>query len=295
MHKPDNGPVGEGGDTVGAEAAFVPHRAYLEGLAYRMLGTISDAQDIVQEAFLRWSAVDRAEVAEPRAFLTRIVTRLCLDQLKSARARREEYVGTWLPEPAVLSTPEEHAHDLSVALLLALERLSPLERAAFLLHDVFDVDYADVAATLERSEASCRQLAARGREHVRAERPRYAPSADVTERVLAAFQAALASGDPAPLAQVLSEDAIFYTDGGGKRRAALRPIYGREKILRFLQGVRNKRATVGVSLERTNINGQPGFLLRGPDGVESIALEISGDELTAMYYVRNPDKLRHLS
>jgi RNA polymerase sigma-70 factor (ECF subfamily) len=274
----------------------VPHRAYLEGLAYRMLGSVSDAQDIVQEAFVRWSGVDRAQVAEPRAFLTRVVTRLCLDQLKSARARREQYVGTWLPEPAVSPEPEDPAHDLSVALLLALERLSPLERAAFLLHDVFDVDYADVAATLERSEATCRQLAARAREHVRAERPRFEPSPDATERVVAAFQAAVASGDPAPLAQVLSEDVIFYADGGGKRLTALRPIYGREKVLRFLAGVSSKGGARSFSqVVRTQINGQPGFLLRGPEGVESIALCITGDQLTAFYHVRNPDKLRHLS
>ena len=295
MRNPDDGPVGEGRGQTGADEAFVPHRAYLEGLAYRMLGSVSDAQDIVQEAFMRWSGVDRAAVAEPRAFLTRIVTRLCLDQLKSARARREHYVGTWLPEPAVAGMPEEHAHDLSVALLLALERLSPLERAAFLLHDVFDVDYSDVAATLERSEASCRQLAARAREHVRAERPRFEPSPDTTERIVAAFQAAVVSGDPALLAQVLSEDAIFYSDGGGKRQAALRPIYGREKILRFLEGIRAKGWGVPVVPERTSINGQPGFLLRGPDGIESIALEITGESLSAVYYVRNPDKLRHLS
>jgi len=292
----DDGPVVESGTATGAEREFVPHRAYLEGLAYRMLGSVSDAQDIVQEAFVRWSGVDRAQVAEPRAFLTRVVTRLCLDQLKSARARREQYVGTWLPEPAVSPEPEDPAHDLSVALLLALERLSPLERAAFLLHDVFDVDYADVAATLERSEATCRQLAARAREHVRAERPRFEPSPDATERVVAAFQAAVASGDPAPLAQVLSEDVIFYADGGGKRLTALRPIYGREKVLRFLAGVSSKGGARSFSqVVRTQINGQPGFLLRGPEGVESIALCITGEQLTAFYHVRNPDKLRHLS
>lgn len=296
----DGGPKGEerartGADGAGADATFVPHRAYLEGLAYRMLGSVSDAQDIVQEAFLRWSGVQRSEIAEPRAFLTRVVTRLCLDQLKSARARREQYVGTWLPEPRVES-PDEHAADLSVALLLALERLSPLERAAFLLHDVFDVDYADVAAALERSEATCRQLAARARENVRAERPRFEPSPDSTERIMSAFLSSLASGDPAPLAQVLSRDAIFYTDGGGKRRGALRPIYGRDKIIRFIEGVQKKPGgAFRGEVERTIINGLPGFLLRGAEGVETLALEIGGDELTALYFVRNPDKLRHLS
>lgn len=294
MQQPDDGPTGQGTPD-GAEQSFLPHRRYLEGLAYRMLGSVSDAQDIVQEAFLRWNGSDRAQVAEPRAFLTRIVTRLCLDQLKSARARREQYVGTWLPEPAVQATPDEHAHDLSVALLLALERLSPLERAAFLLHDVFDVDYADVAAALGRSEVTCRQLAARAREHVRAERPRFEPAPGATERIVSAFQAAVQSGDPAGLAQVLSEDAIFYTDGGGKRRGALRPIYGRDKIMRFLEGIAKKGNTSFSGIERSVINGQPGFLLHGADGIESLALEISGELLTAVYFVRNPDKLRHLS
>jgi RNA polymerase sigma-70 factor (ECF subfamily) len=278
-----------------AERAFEPHRRYLRGLAYRMLGSVSDAEDVVQDAFLRWSVVERASVAEPRAYLTRIVTRLCLDQLKSARAQREQYVGTWLPEPLASTDPEELGSDLSVALLLTLERLSPLERAAFLLHDVFDVDYGDVANTLSRSELACRQLAARAREHVRAEQPRFEPASGARDRLLAAFQGAITSGDPTPLAELLAEDVIFYSDGGGRRSAALRPIYGRDKVMRFLAGISAKRGPYAGSIEQTLISGQPGFVLRGEDGVETLALEIAGERVIAVYSVRNPDKVRHLS
>lgn len=279
-----------------AEASFEPHRGYLRGLAYRMLGSVSDAEDIVQEAFLRWSEVSRDGVAEPRAYLTRVVTRLCIDQLRSARARREQYVGTWLPEPLPAAEPGELGHDLSVALLLTLERLSPLERAAFLLHDVFDVDYAEVARALDRSEATCRQLALRAREHVRADRPRFEAESSETERILRAFELAIQTGNPAPLSQVLAEDAVFYSDGGGKRPAALQPIYGRDKILRLMTGLAKKGRGVVVSgFERTSLNGHPGFLLRRPEGVETLALQIQGAEVVALYAVRNPDKLRHLS
>ncbi|MEO8183386.1 MAG: sigma-70 family RNA polymerase sigma factor [Deltaproteobacteria bacterium] len=300
---------------IDAESTFEPHRPYLRGLAYRMLGSVSDAEDVVQDAFLRWSASDRERVTEPRAFLTRIVTRLCLDLLGSARVRREQYVGTWLPEPIlpepilrepVLSepllaeprAPDAHAElaaDLSVALLLTLERLSALERAAFLLHDVFDADYAELAETLSRSESACRQLVARAREHVRAERPRYQTSDAAVERLAAAFHSAMLSGDVASFAACLAEDAVLYSDGGGRLAAALKPIYGREKILRFVAGIMAKRGLPApANLRRTTLNGLPGFLLRMPEGVETIALEIDGDSIAAIYTVRNPDKLRHL-
>jgi RNA polymerase sigma-70 factor (ECF subfamily) len=285
---------------IDAERTFEPHRPYLRGLAYRMLGTLSDAEDVVQDAFLRWSGSDREQVAEPRAFLTRIVTRLCLDLLGSARLRREQYVGTWLPEPLLSGACAEDGHselaaDLSVALLLTLERLSALERAAFLLHDVFDADYAELAETLSRSEAACRQLVARAREHVRAERPRYQASEAAVERLAAAFQSAALSGDVATLAACLAEDAVLYSDGGGRLLAALKPIYGREKILRFMVGILAKHGLpVSGDLQRTTLNGLPGFLLRMPSGVESLALEIDGEAIVAIYAVRNPDKLRHL-
>lgn len=275
---------------------FEAHRQFLIGVAYRMLGSFAEAEDIVQDAFLRWSATDRAGVEHPRAYLARVVSRLCLDRMKSAASRREQYVGTWLPEPMVEAPTEPHADDLSVALLLTLERLSPLERAAFLLHDVFDMDYSAIAETIGRSEAACRQLAARGREHVRDERPRFTASEESRTKLTDAFEQAIAAGEVTALAQILAADAVFYSDGGGKRAAALNPIYGRDKIIRFLIGVLRKRiATPVESVERALINGLPGFVVRTSEGVETLSLEISNDQIVAIYAVRNPDKLRHLS
>ena len=228
-------------------AGFEPHRRHLMALAYRMLGSLAEAEDAVQETYLRWHRTDRARVNDPRAFLSRIVTRCCLDQLRSARSRRETYVGPWLPEPVLehagldADTASEYAHDLSVALLLTLERLSPLERAAFLLHDVFEVDYGEIAATLGRTEATCRQLAARGRAQIQASRPRFQPSAEQSARLLEVFKQAAESGNSAGLAAYLAEDAVLLSDGGGKRTAALNPIRGAERIIRLLDGLAARR------------------------------------------------------
>ena len=282
-----------------AADSFEPHRRYLTGIAYRMLGSVAEAEDVVQDAFLRWDQSDRAAVAAPRAFLARVVSRLCLDRMKSARAQREQYVGTWLPEPVVGAEPRDpaaFAEDLSIALLMTLERLSPLERAAFLLHDVFDMDYAQIAEVLERSEPAVRQLATRGREHVRDERPRFHPTDDASARLASAFQAAMLQGDVPGIARLLAEDAILYTDGGGKRDAALNPIRGRDRILRFLRGLdRQHRLQLPGEVIATTINGLPGFVLRGDAEVETLALEISDGAIVAIYGVRNPDKLRHLA
>lgn len=280
-----------------AADAFEPHRRFLAGVAYRMLGSIAESEDVVQDAYLRWQSIERSGIEEPRAYLARIVTRLCLDRLKSARARREEYVGTWLPEPLVEEPgAAEVADDISVALLMTLERLSPLERAAFLLHDVFDMDYAAIAGALERSEAACRQLATRAREHVRDEQPRFQRSPAAEARLTVAFAQALTSGDIALLKTLLAEDAVLYTDGGGKRRAALNPIYGRDKISRFFDGVRTKNPPIAAGDARAaRINGLPGFVYHLADGVETIAIETSGEQIVAIYAVRNPDKLGHLS
>jgi len=281
-------------------AAFEPHRGFLIGVAYRMLGSVSDAEDVVQDAYLRWQGADRAAVDDVRAYLARIVARLCLDRLKSARTRREHYVGTWLPEPLVEETSEPSttamADDLSVALMLTLERLSPLERAAFLLHDVFDMDYSAIAGVLERTEAACRQLAARAREHVRDGRPRFEPSPETEERIASAFAAAAARGDVDALASLLAEDAVMYSDGGGKRVAAIHPIIGRERIMRFFAGVLSKPSTpVPFEVRATRINGLPGYVLRDETGVQTVTLELRDDHIAAIYVVRNPDKLRHLS
>ena len=244
---------------------FETHRRFLVGLAYRMLGSLAEAEDIVQDAFLRWNETDQAAVTHPRAYLARVVSRLCLDKMKSATSRREQYVGTWLPEPVVAAPTEPIADDLSLALLLTLERLSPLERAAFLLHDVFDMDYSAIADTLGRSEAACRQLATRAREHVREDRPRFDTTDETRERLTSAFQTAMTTGDLATISRLLANDAVFYSDGGGKKLAALNPIYGREKILRFLVGIARKRAIP------------------------------TAEQVVAIYAIRNPDKLRHLA
>jgi RNA polymerase sigma-70 factor (ECF subfamily) len=288
-----------------AAASFEPHRRFLVGLAYRMLGSVAEAEDVVQDAFLRWNAADRERVDEPRAFLARTASRLCLDRMKSARAQREEYVGTWLPEPVIdasggaaggPTSPVELAEDVSYALLMTLERLSPLERAAFLLHDVFDMGYRDIAEVLERSEAACRQLVARGRDHVRDERPRFEASPDASARLAGAFHAALLEGNLPALAQLLAQDAVFYSDGGGKRNAALNPLYGRDKILRFVAGLAAKGWLPDpLRAEPVHINGSPGFLLRSAEGVETLAFDVSGDRIAAIYAVRNPDKLRHVA
>jgi RNA polymerase sigma-70 factor (ECF subfamily) len=278
-------------------AVFEAERPRLQRLAYRMLGSVTEAQDVVQDAWLRWCGVD--DVANPSAWLVRATTRLCIDRMRAERARRETYVGPWLPEPLIeppMDDPVERADEVSVAFLLALERLSPLERAVFLLHDVFDQDYGQIALTLDRSEAACRQLAARGREHVRAARPRFTVAEDQARRITGAFLAAAATGDVAGLAALLAEDAVLLTDGGGKRSAALNPIFGRDKIMRFVIGIMKKGAfPAGTRFEPARINGLPGLVITDPQDVQTAAFEIGEDGLlTTVYMVRNPDKLRHL-
>ena len=272
------------------------------GLAYRMLGSLAQAEDAVQEAYLRWHAADRAAVENPRGFLSTVVTRLCLDQLKSARARRESYVGPWLPEP-VLDAPAlaaesaaELAEDLSVALMLTLERLSPLERAAFLLHDVFDMEFAVIAAALKRSEAACRQLAARARDHVRAARPRFKPSPAEGARLAEAFRRAVESGDAAAMTQLLAGDAVLLTDAGGKRLAALNPIHGADRIARFFAGIARKEALAGLRARAAAINGLPGFVVADPQGeAQTMAFAVENGRIAAIYVVLNPEKLQRVA
>src|SRR5438445_8705 len=223
---------------------LAPHRGRLLGLAYRMLGSRSDAEDVAQDAYLRFAGAQGVHNAE--AFLVTIVTRLCLDRLKSARAQREVYVGPWLPEPVFdaeglsAEAATELADDLSFALLLALDRLSPMERAAFLLHDVFDTPFSEIAGMLDRTDAACRQLATRARRAVRDNRPAPAAAPDNHARLLAAFSEAVASGNVSRLAELLREDAVAITDGGGRKTAALNPIIGAEKIARFFIGLAGK-------------------------------------------------------
>lgn len=293
--------------TAGATAAagpFEERRRALLRLAYRMLGSQADAEDIVQEAYLRWHAADHAGIDSPRAFLTAVVTRLCLDHLKSARVKRETYVGAWLPEPLVERAGDTGdpladralAEDLSVALLLTLERLSALERAAFLLHDVFDLDFTAVAGILGRSPASCRQLAHRARAHVRATPRRFPTSPDAAEALTQAFLAASQRGDADALKSLLSGGVELLSDGGGKRQAALNPIRGADRVVRFLVGIARKFRTGRERHRLLTINGLPGILTVEPDGsLQTTTLEIDGERIGAIYVVRNPDKLRHLA
>ena len=278
---------------------LAPHRGRLLGLAYRMLGSRSDAEDVVQDAYLRFAGAQG--VHNPEAFLVTIVTRLCLDRLKSAKAQREIYVGPWLPEPVFdaeslsAEAATELADDLSFALLLALDRLSPLERAAFLLHDVFDTPFSEIAAMLDRTEASCRQLASRARRAVRDNRPRPARTPDSHARLLQAFGEAVASGNVAQLAALLREDAVALTDGGGRKTAARNPIVGPEKIARFFIGIAAKNAGHDMRIEPTTINGAVGALLYLDGELDhTMSMAIDGEKIAAIYIVRNPDKLRHL-
>jgi RNA polymerase sigma-70 factor (ECF subfamily) len=263
-----------------------------------MLGSRSDAEDVVQDAYLRFAGAQ--DVHNEEAFLVTVVTRLCLDRLKSAKTQRELYVGPWLPEPVFdadglsAEAATELADDLSFALMLALERLSPLERAAFLLHDVFDRPFSEVAQMVDRSEAACRQLAARARRAVRDERPSPAAAPESHARLLSAFCEAAATGDVAALASLLREDAIAISDGGGRKAAALNPIRGAQKIIRFILGVIGKNAGHDIRVVPVLINGCAGALLYMDGEIDhTLSMAIDGEKIAAIYLVRNPDKLRH--
>ncbi|HYD06492.1 MAG TPA: sigma-70 family RNA polymerase sigma factor [Reyranella sp.] len=273
--------------------AFDAVRPKLKRVAYRMLGSVADADDVLQEAFIRWMKADRSTVREPEAYLRRVVTRLCLDQLKSARNQRETYIGPWLPEPVV---EEEVEDDVTLPLMLALERLSPLERAAFLLHDVFGLSFDEVAKTIQRDATACRQLAARARTHVRAARPRFQVDRQRGIALAEAFFAASRSGDMQALGAMLADDIGVYSDGGGKRPAALAPILGFDAVMKVHERLASLFKQNGSALVRAGfINGLPGFVTREADGeLQTTALEIEDGKIAAIYVVRNPDKLRHL-
>jgi RNA polymerase sigma-70 factor (ECF subfamily) len=276
-----------------AAVSFEPLRPKLIRVAYRMLGSVADAEDIVQEAFIRWIRTDRSEVREPEAFLRRTVTRFCLDQLKSARRQRETYVGPWLPDPLV---EEEGEEDVTLPLMLALERLSPLERAAFLLHDVFGLGFDEVAKTIQRDPATCRQLAARARTHVRETRPRFQVEKQRGLALAEAFFAASRSGDMKALGAMLAADVSLHADGGGKRPAATEPILGFDSVMKIHEYLAALFRKNGSKLVRAGfVNGLPGFITLEADGeLSTTALEIEDGKIAAIYVVRNPDKLKHL-
>ncbi len=284
-------------DDSAAAADFATLRPGLLRLAYRMLGSWAEAEDVVQDAWLRWHDSDHGAVRNAQAFLRQTVTRLCLDVMKSARMQRETYIGPWLPEPVLHEHPGmSDGDDLTLALMMALERLSPLERAAFLLHDVFGQSFDDIAVTLARDAAACRQLAARARGHVQQARPRYPVSAERGHEIAQAFYAASRSGDMAGLQALLAADVQVHADGGGKRPSALLPLYGVDNAARFFVALVHKGFVAKDSMVRaTLIDGLPGFVTRELDGVlQTTALSIEDDRIAAIYIVRNPDKLRHL-
>jgi len=278
-----------------AAAVFDPLRPKLIRAAYRMLGSLADSEDVVQDAFMRWLGTDRDAVREPEAFLRRVVTRLCLDFLKSARNQRETYVGTWLPEP-IVEADEQTIDDVTMPLMLALERLSPLERAAFLLHDVFGVEFEEIGETIGREPAACRQLASRARNQVRAARPRFPVPKEHGLRIAEAFFTASRRGEMQDLRSLLAKDVAIYSDGGGKRPAAVKPIVGIERVLRAHTGLARMFAKGPSQLLRYGlINGLPGFVTREADNeLQTTALQIENGQIVAIYIMRNPDKLRRI-
>lgn len=269
---------------------FEMQRPRLLRFAYRMLGAHHEAEDVVQEAWLRWQRSDQDGVIEPAAWLTRVVSRLCLDQIKSARKKREIYPGTWLPDPLIeLEDDELRADNLSLTLMIALERLSPLERAAFLLHDIFGQPMEEVAVTIERSPAATRQLASRARAHVRIDRPRHEISRERVESITRSFFEACQSGDAASLAVMLAADVSVHSDGGGKVRS-FNVIRGMDQVKRMYLGVARKFGSIEL-LNFVTIDGLPGFISRGDGVLQTTALEFDGDRIVTIYITRNPDKL----
>lgn len=272
---------------------FVAHRNLLFTVGYEMLGSAADTEDLLQETWLRWAEVDHAAVRDPRAYLVRIVTRLALNRMRTLARRRETYVGPWLPEP-LLTTPDVAddvalADSLSTAMLLVLETLSPTERAVFVLREVFATPYAEIAATLDKSEAAVRQLARRARDHVEERRPRHRVTPAERDRVMHRFLAATSTGDLPSLLEVLAPDVVLVTDGGGHRQAALRPILGRDKVLRFLIGISD---TFVPTVEVVTANGAPALVFRDGEQIDTVATFLIEDgEVTGLYAVRNPDKL----
>ncbi|MDH6125202.1 RNA polymerase sigma factor SigJ [Kitasatospora sp. GP82] len=292
------------GSATGADA-YQANRRYLGSVAYRLLGSVTDAEDVLQETWLRWRAVDQSQVADPRAYLTTIVTRLCYDQLGSARVRRESYYGEWLPEPLLTDehTPDrlaELGEEVSLALLAVMEQLTPAERTAFVLHDVFSIGFDEIAATLDRTPDATRQLASRARRRVKAGNGRGGRVKPAEHRqAVHAFAAATASGDIQALLAVLDPDVVWHSDGGGVVSAAVRPILGADKVSRLVLGLAGKwlgAAKAGV-LDFVLVNGEPGLALATESGQVTgvVAFTVAGGRITEAYVVVNPEKLAHLA
>ena len=279
---------------------FTSTRPLLFSIAYRMLGSVADAEDLVHDAYLRWREAPATEVREPRAYLATIVTRLAINQLRSARSQRESYVGPWLPEPLVTdhapdpSEPVELAESLTMAFLVMLERLSPIERAVLLLRDVFDFDYAEIAHIVDKSETNCRQLLARAKKHMGAGEPRFDVDREQADRLTQRFTEAASAGDMDGLLAVLAEDITLWADGGGKvKGAALRPVHGADSVARFVVGVIQRFMPAESIMRRTRINGEPGFIVyMSGRPLAAMILHIRDDRVHTVYAIANPDKLQ---
>lgn len=280
---------------------FAEHRRVLVGAAYRILGSLADADDVVQETWLRWSRVDLADVREHRAYLLRITSRLALNRLREQRRRREQYVGPWLPEPVAdlsavgADASVELAESVSMAMLVVLETLSPLERAAFVLREVFEVPFAEIAESLDRTEAAVRQLVHRARAHVRERTPRHTVDPDTHRAVTTQFLESVQSGAIEAVVRLMAPDVELISDGGGKRRAALQPIHGADKILRFLAGVMARPDTPTGDVRITDVNGLPAVVLLADGEVDTVGMvELADGLVRRMYVIRNPDKLTRI-
>ncbi|MBB5117866.1 RNA polymerase sigma24 factor [Streptomyces eurocidicus] len=282
-----------------AEDVFTEHRPLLFTIAYEMLGSASDAEDVLQESYLRWSAVDPAEVEHPRAYLVRVVTRQALNHLRAVRARREEYVGTWLPEPVRtgpgVSEDAVLAESVSMAMMLVLETLNPTERAVFVLHDVFGYTHGEIAVSIGKAEATVRQIAHRARRHVHARRRRSEPDSATGREVVRRFLRAAATGEVRALMDLLAPDVVVFADGGGKVRTVRRPVHGRDDVARFVLGV-TRAGTSAARFEHVTCNGMPAARFPGAaeaDGEPGwlLAFEIRDGRITGLYGMRNPDKL----
>ncbi|MEG4014142.1 MULTISPECIES: RNA polymerase sigma-70 factor [unclassified Microcoleus] len=279
---------------------FNHHRPLLFSIAYRMLGTVTDAEDMVQETFLRWQQTASETVRSAKTYLATIITRLCIDHLRSARVQREQYVGTWLPEPMLTQQSEnstdlmELADSLSIAFLTVMERLSPIERAVFLLRDVFDYDYDEIAQMVGKSSTNCRQILRRAKQHLADQRPRFPVSRPQQEQITAQFLDASTKGDLQELLLLLAKDVTFCSDGGGKVVAVLKPIHGAVKVARMLLAIRRKWLLNSVS-HLADINGQPGIIQYLDDRIHSVmTFEIVDGCIQSIYSVRNPEKLERI-
>ncbi|MFJ7215382.1 RNA polymerase sigma-70 factor [Amycolatopsis sp. NPDC098790] len=282
-----------------ATETFVAHRNLLFTVAYEMLGSAADAEDVLQETWLRWADVDLGEVRDERAYLVRITTRLALNRLRTMKRRKEAYVGPWLPEP-LLTAPDvaedvELAESVSMALMLVLETLAPTERAVFVLREVFEFGYDEIAAAVGKTPAAVRQIAHRARKHVDARRPREPVSARETRAVLESFRRALVTRDFQSLLDVLAPDVVLLSDGGGVKQAALRPVAGADKVVRFVSGGIGRTDAVLTS-GLTVVNGNPGLALHLDGELDGVmAVRLDGGRITGLYYVRNPEKLTRVA